>query len=232
MKPTGPRADVWSKSPRAAREAPAPARRPRISERAVVEAYRRFAPVYDATFGRIVGRYHRHIGDTVRQTGAVDVLEVGVGTGLSLGHYPRGTRVVGVDLSEAMLARARERVGRGVEATVDLRLADGERLGFADGAFDLVVLPFVVSVTPDPQALLDEVARVLRPGGTVLVLNHFSGVSGLRWIERLLAPLADRIGFRSDFPLEQLRHPRLEQRAVRALWPIGFFQMVRFEKSD
>jgi phosphatidylethanolamine/phosphatidyl-N-methylethanolamine N-methyltransferase len=228
MKPTGPRADVWSKAPGAAPAAPA--RRPRISERAVVEAYRRFAPVYDATFGRVVGRYHRHIGDAVRELNAVDVLEVGVGTGLSLSHYPRGTRLVGVDLSEEMLARARERAGRGVEATVDLRLADGERLGFDDGAFDLVVLPFVVSVTPDPQALLDEVARVLRPGGTVLVLNHFSGVSGLRWIEQLFAPLADRIGFRSDFPLEQLRHPRLARSTVRALWPIGFFQLVRFEK--
>jgi phosphatidylethanolamine/phosphatidyl-N-methylethanolamine N-methyltransferase len=228
--PNGPRTDVWSKATPAARAAPAPARRPHISERAVIEAYRRFAPVYDATFGRIVGRYHRHIGDTVRELDAVDVLEVGVGTGLSLAHYPRGARVVGVDLSEDMLARARERVGRGVDATVELRLADGERLGFADDAFDLVVLPFVVSVTPDPQALLDEVARVLRPGGTVLVLNHFAGVSGLRWIERLFAPMADRIGFRSDLPLEQLRHPRLARSKVRALWPIGFFQMVLLQK--
>ncbi len=164
----------------------------------VVQAYSRFAPVYDATFGRIIGRYHPLIGSTVAAAQARRVLEIGVGTGLALPHYAAGTQVVAVDLCPAMLQRAHARIERGVAAQVELRLVDGEFLPFADHSFDAVTLPFVISVTPEPARLLEQVRRVLRPGGSLIMLNHFAGVRGLRWLERAFAPFADRFCFRSD----------------------------------
>lgn len=197
----------------------------------VIQAYSRFAPVYDATFGRIIGRYHPLVGRTVSAAHARSVLEIGVGTGLALPHYAAGTQVVAVDLCPAMLRCAQARVDRGVAASVELQLVDGEYLPFADHSFDAVTLPFVISVTPEPARLLAQVRRVVRPGGSVLLLNHFAGVRGLRWLERAFAPFADRIGFRSDLTLDrvvQLAHmPVLE---VRHLGPLGFFTLLHLQR--
>jgi phosphatidylethanolamine/phosphatidyl-N-methylethanolamine N-methyltransferase len=200
-----------------------------VNSAGVVKVYSAFAPVYDATFGQVVGRYHRHIGKAA--VGAQRLLEIGVGTGLTLRHYPAGADVTAVDLCPAMLARAEQQVARGVPARVKLQLADAERLPFDDGAFDMVVLPFVVSVTPEPGRLLDEARRVLAPGGQLLLLNHFAGVAGLRWLERLFAPFADRVGFRSDLTLERvLQLASLPVEEVRHLRPIGFFTLVRLRR--
>lgn len=202
----------------------------RVNRASVVEVYSAFAPVYDATFGLVVGRYHRHIGRAA--AGARRVLEIGVGTGLTLRHYPATAEVTAVDLCPAMLARAERVVARGVPARVSLQLADAERLAFDDGSFDMVVLPFVVSVTPDPARLLAEARRVLAPGGQLVMLNHFAGVAGLRWVERLFAPFADRIGFRSDLTLERvLALADLSVEEVRRLQPIGFFTLVRLRQA-
>lgn len=205
---------------------------PQVSRETVVAAYARFAPVYDATFGLAVGRYHRHIGRLMASMGARRVLEVGVGTGLSLEHYAPGTQVVGVDISPAMLQRAQERVRRnGLHARVELHLVDGEELPFPEASFDAVSLPFVVSVTADPERLLREAGRVLAPGASVVLLNHFSGVHGVRWMERLLSPLAARIGFRSDLPLQRvLDAAPLELVSVEPLPPIGFFTLVHLRR--
>lgn len=195
----------------------------------VVKVYSAFAPVYDATFGMVVGRYHRHIGAAAG--GVRRVLEIGVGTGLTLRHYPASAEVTAVDICPAMLERAERQLQRGVQARVTLQLADAERLPFADGSFEMVVLPFVVSVTPEPARLVEEARRLLAPGGQMVVLNHFAGVSGLRWLERLFAPFAERVGFRSDLTLERvLAMAQLEVLDVRRLPPIGFFTFVRLRK--
>jgi phosphatidylethanolamine/phosphatidyl-N-methylethanolamine N-methyltransferase len=191
----------------------------------VIAVYSRFAPVYDATFGRIIGFYHPLVGQTVAATGAKSVLEIGVGTGLALPHYAVGTKIVAVDLCPAMLERARAR--RGLNAEVELRLVDGEDLPFEDGRFDAVTLPFVISVTPDPERLLAQARRVVRPGGSVVMLNHFAGVRGLRWLERAFSPFAERIGFRSDLTLDNvLRLAAMQTVEVRPLAPLGFFTLV------
>jgi phosphatidylethanolamine/phosphatidyl-N-methylethanolamine N-methyltransferase len=199
----------------------------------VIQAYSRFAPVYDATFGRIIGRYHPLIGQAVSAARAQRVLEIGVGTGLALPHYAAGTQVVAVDLCPAMLARARTRLARGVAANVELQLVDGEQLPFEDHSFDAVTLPFVISVTPEPARLLDQVQRVLRPGGSLVMLNHFAGVQGLRWLERAFAPFADRIGFRSDLTLDKvLQLAAMETVSVRALSPLGFFTLLHLRQPE
>ena len=201
-----------------------------IEKAAVRQVYARWAPFYNATFGGLVSRYRRHVRAAVDACQARDVLEIGVGTGGSLHHYPKGTSVIGIDMCEEMLEKAREKVAKGVDAKVDLRLGDGERLAFPDESFDLVVMLFVVSVTPEPKALLDEVARVLRPGGRVLIINHFAGVRGIAWVERLLAPMADHVGFHSELALEVVTtHPLFTPVHVSWLWPIGFFHLLSLE---
>jgi phosphatidylethanolamine/phosphatidyl-N-methylethanolamine N-methyltransferase len=199
----------------------------------VVKTYSRWASTYDATFGRIVGRYHWHIARFVAEIGAQRVIEVGVGTGLSLAHYPAGISVLGVDICPRMLEKARRRLDSGAaHARVELQLVDGEELPYAQGTFDAVVLPFVISVTPNPQRLLAEAFRVLAPGGRLLIVNHFAGVRGLRWLEKLFSPLAKQIGFQSDLDLTTLLEGSpLQLVEVRRLRPIGFFTLVHLRKS-
>lgn len=205
-----------------------------ITKRAVVAVYQHFAPIYEAMFGRpFAAWYHHHLVEVVKESAAQRILEIGVGTGLSLRHYPSEALVVGVDLCSNMLSKARRRVDRGVSARIRLLLADGESLPFANESYDLVVLFFVMPVTPKPAALLEEVARVLKPNGKVLMVNHFAGVKGLGWMERWLEPVAERLAFRSRFELDEiLGHPQLRQEHIRRLWPAGFFQLVRLRRAQ
>ena len=201
------------------------------SKDGVVKTYSRWASTYDATFGRIVGHYHWHIARFVKDSGARRVLEIGVGTGLSLRHYPAGTSVLGVDICPRMLEKARRRQASGTSAQVELQIVDGEELPCGPGTFDAVVLPFVISVTPDPQRLLAEAFRVLAPGGQLLIVNHFAGVRGVRWLERLFSPLASLVGFESNLDLTALLEGSpLQVMEIRRLRPIGFFTLVRLRK--
>ena len=172
-----------------------------LSREAVVRVYQRYAPVYDRIFGGILDPGRRALAEAVREVAPSTLLEVGVGTGLTLARYPEATAVVGVDLSDAMLAKARVRAQALSGRSIRLEVMDAEALTFADGAFDCVTVPYVLSVTPDPRRLVAQIRRVCRPGGTILILNHFSG--GRFWwaLERAVRPLAARVGFRSEFAL-------------------------------
>jgi phosphatidylethanolamine/phosphatidyl-N-methylethanolamine N-methyltransferase len=136
------------------------------------------------------------------------ILEVGVGTGLSLNHYPAAAAVVGIDLSNEMLAVASKRAVRLNRENIDLRQMNGESMSFADGSFDCVTVPYVLSVTPNPDVLVAEIRRVCRKNGTILILNHFSGSRFWWLLERAVGSLADRIGFRSTFTYQDhvLKH--------------------------
>jgi phosphatidylethanolamine/phosphatidyl-N-methylethanolamine N-methyltransferase len=131
------------------------------------------------------------------------ILEVGVGTGLSLPLYPRHACVTGIDVSPEMLERARGRVARHHLNQVEaLQCTDGEYLPFPDGTFDKVVAMYVVSVTPDPIRLVAEMSRVCKPGGEIYVLNHFSNVNPVvGGFEKLLAPFSSLMGFHPDVAL-------------------------------
>lgn len=177
----------------------------------VVSAYDRYAPLYDRLYGAVLEPGRRALAREaarVAEGSRRSLLEVGVGTGLTLPLYPAGIEVTGVDISDSMLERARQRARELPERSIALHHMNGERLDFPDGSFDCVTLPYVLSVTPDPAGLVREVRRVCRRDGTIFVLNHFSG-SRFWWLfERMVRPLADRIGFRSDFDFEEhvLRH--------------------------
>lgn len=199
----------------------------------VTSAYRRMAPVYDLTFGKITEAAQRQ---TIRRANQFSgkLLEIGVGTGLSLPHYHAGLTVSGIDLSPHMLKRARERVDRDGLANVDALLEmDASELEFADASFDVVVGLYVMTVVPDPSQVLREMARVTRPGGAVLICNHFSAGNGVRGaVEKHLAGFADILGFRTEFPLAALPVPdTLRQARKTELNPFGFFTLLEFVRT-
>lgn len=206
----------------------------RIDESAVLDAYRRWAPVYDYTFGLVAGQSRRHAVQVLNETRG-RVLEVGVGTGLSLPDYKKHLEVVGIDLSPEMLEKARERVNEeDLDNVTGLHEMDAADLKFADGSFDTVVAMFVMTVVPEPEAVMRELSRVTKPGGEVLLVNHFSQREGLRgWMERRMAPFADKIGWRSVFDLSRVEVcDDLELIERKALRPLGLFTMLRFAKRD
>ncbi|MGE5162086.1 MAG: class I SAM-dependent methyltransferase [Betaproteobacteria bacterium] len=190
-----------------ARAAVGPALTP-VSRAQVERSYRRYAPLYDLLFGAALGPGRVAMAQLVTKLGPERILEVGVGTGLTLGRYPAQARITGIDVSMDMLAAARRKVTGEDAGRIDLRVMDAEAMDFADGAFDCVTLPYVLSVTPHPDRLVAEVRRVCRKGGHIVIVNHFSGQSAWRPLETLLRPLAGWLGFRSEFSLEHhvMRH--------------------------
>ncbi|WP_162578203.1 class I SAM-dependent methyltransferase [Variovorax sp. PBS-H4] len=174
-----------------------------LSEAGVARAYKRLAPMYDVLFGRVLEPGRRRMAEVVRALQPASLLEIGVGTGLALAHYPPTSKIVGIDLSHEMLERARERARALPDRQITIEHMNAERTSFADGTFDCVTLPYVLSVTPRPAELVREIRRICKPGGTIVVLNHFSG-SRFWWLmERAFRSAAEHVGFRSDFRYEE-----------------------------
>ena len=205
----------------------------RIEEDVVKSAYRRWAPVYDKTFGKVSTVGRKHVVDVINQRGG-RVLEVGVGTGLSLCDYKRELEVVGIDLSPDMLEKARERVANdGLTHVTGLHEMDASELTFPDASFDTVVAMYVMTVVPDPEKVMRELARVTKPGGEVILVNHFSQEEGVRgWVERRMAPFAEIIGWRPVFDVSRvLGCNDLHMVQRQALRPWGIFTMMRFKRN-
>ena len=210
----------------------------RMSRDAVIKTYRRWAPIYDKVFGSVFEQARRAAVAACEQIGG-RVLEVGVGTGISLPYYSPQCRVTGIDISEAMLQVARQRVADDQLAHVEsLQVMDAERLTFADASFDVVVAQYVVNTVPNPEAALDEFLRVLRPGGELIIVNRVGAEKGpRRAFEVLFQPFAERLGWRSKFEWERFENWAehtlsaylLERRPVP---PLGHFSLIRFGKSD
>ncbi|SFR77342.1 class I SAM-dependent methyltransferase [Sphingomonas jatrophae] len=202
----------------------------------VASAYDRWTPVYDMVFGPVFRQGRAAAVRAAERIGG-RILEVGVGTGLSLPSYGAESRVVGIDISEGMLTKARRRAARlpQVEA---IEVGDAERLSYADNSFDVVVAQYVVSAVPNPQAALDEFARVVRPGGEIVITTRVGAEQGVRvHIEKALMPLTSRLGFRTDFPFALYTDWAAHRSDVtlverRALKPLGHFSLVRFVKQD
>ena len=167
----------------------------------VANAYGKWAPVYDLVFGPVF-RQGRSAAIEVAEAVGGKVLEVGVGTGISLPGYTRRCRVTGIDISDGMLEKARERVRKlGLGHVEAIAVGDAEALDFADESFDVVVAQYVVSAVPNPEKALGEFARVCRPGGEIVITTRVGAEGGMRrTIEKGLMPITSRLGFRTDFP--------------------------------
>ncbi len=195
-----------------------------------LRTYRLFSGSYDFVFGPL---FHPGRKDAVRFANDAPgqrILEVGVGTGLSLPYFRRDAEVTGIDVSAEMLAKARRRVARrGLAQVKALLEMDAEAMSFADSSFDAVLALYVASVVPNPARFAAEMRRVCRPGGKIVIVNHFMSENGLmRHVEKRLAPLAGKIGFHADFPLEDfIRNGKLNVREIRPSNLFGYWRLLR-----
>jgi phosphatidylethanolamine/phosphatidyl-N-methylethanolamine N-methyltransferase len=193
----------------------------------VARVYENIAWAYDLVFGPSL---HPGRVQAIQRMGIASgdrVLEVGVGTGINASLYPRDCFVTGIDLSAPMLEKARERIVRKAISNVRLLEMDAADLKFADGTFDIVYAPYLISVVPDPVAVVREMHRVCRPGGRIIVLNHFRSANpALAWIERGLSPFTVHIGFKSDLDLPaflaqaELKPVSIEKVNVPRIWSL------------
>ena len=209
-----------------------------LSNDHVAAAYARWAPIYDVTFSLVMRAGRRAAAAAVGRPGG-HVLDVGVGTGLELPMIDRGTRITGVDLSRPMLERAQARVRQAHLVNVDgLLVMDAMRLAFPDATFDAIVAPYVLTVVPDPRASLDEWARVLKPGGEIVLVNHVGADGGpIAAVEAWLGQRAAKLGWHPQFPWTTIADwiagrgdMRLAER--RTLAPFGLFTLTRIAKSS
>ena len=208
----------------------------RLDRSNVEQAYAGWAPIYDVVFGAVLAPGRAAAVRAAERVGG-RILEVGVGTGISLDRYSARSRVIGVDFSWPMLRRAMMRVRRKRLTQIEsLVVMDAEHLGFGDASFEVVVAQFVVPSLPDPEAALSEFARVVKPKGEIVLVNHLGAETGLlRACENGLAPMVHRLGWRPEFPFmrlsawaQQAGFRLIERRSVP---PLGQFALMRFAKS-
>src|SRR3954451_21516503 len=193
----------------------------------VAKVYENIAWGYDLVFGPTL---HPGRVNAIKRMGIKPgdrVLEVGVGTGINSALYPKDCSVTGIDLSSSMLEKARERVARRGVRNVRLLQMDAASLKFADDSFDIVYAPYVISVVPDPVAVTREMRRVCRPGGRIVILNHFRSSNLLMArIERMISPLTVHIGFKSDLDLPaflaqaELKPQSIQKVNVPRIWSL------------
>jgi len=205
----------------------------------VEHAYDRWAPIYDLVFGGVFRKGRKAAIAATNKMGG-RVLEVGVGTGISLPQYAPHLRIFGTDISAAMLEKARRRVTEfGLKNVEGLAVMDAEKLEFPDDSFDAVMAQYVVTAVPNPEAALDEFARVVRPGGELIILTRVSADAGMRRIiEQRLQPVVRPLGFRTaEFAWSRYAQWLAGARGIelaerRLVPPLGHFSLVRFRKAD
>ena len=209
-----------------------------LDKQTITKAYARWAPVYDLVFGAVFER-GRHSAIAAAERIGGRILEVGVGTGLSLPDYGRDCRLCGIDISEPMLRKAQERVTElGLTNVEGLWVMNGESLSFPDNSFDAVVAQHVISTAPNPEAVLDELARVLKPGGEIILISRVGADAGMRRsFEHWFQPAARKLGWRSEFLFERYtrwtaKTPGMHLVERRAVPPFGHFNLIRFGKHE
>jgi phosphatidylethanolamine/phosphatidyl-N-methylethanolamine N-methyltransferase len=201
----------------------------------IKSAYRRYAKHYDTMFGAIFNPGRRLAIDLLEPLAGKRILEVGVGTGLSLPFYPADSRIVGIDISSDMLEIARRRKDeQGLDNVEALLEMDAEQLEFEDGAFDAVIAMYVASVVPNPARLMAEMSRVCRHTGNILVINHFASRNPvLRTVERGLSPLSRIVGFRPSMDLSELPEPPgFHCKDIYRANLMGYWKLVHYRGNE
>ena len=203
----------------------------------VVSAYARWAPVYDLAFTAVM-RAGRQAAVAALGPAPRRVLDVGVGTGLELPMFPATTSVTGIDLAEPMLRRAQSRVAKhGLAGVEGLCVMDATKLAFGSDTFDAAIVPYVLTVVPDPEAMMDEIVRVLKSGGDIVLVNHFGAESGpIERIEAWLGKRSASLGWHPQFPYAVLgnwlaKRPAIRLMSRKQVGPLKLFTVVRLHKT-
>jgi phosphatidylethanolamine/phosphatidyl-N-methylethanolamine N-methyltransferase len=205
----------------------------KLDDTHIVAAYARWAPVYDPIFGVITNSAINRTVSVLNALRPSRILEIGVGTGIALPRYRKEHRITGIDLSPDMLARAQKRVAdQGLSHVEALHEMDASRLSFADGSFDAAVAMFLITVVPDPDAVLAEAVRVVKPGGRIVLANHFSAENGPRAaFEKWLSRYSASLGWNPEFPIERVMgNTAMRLASQRALQPLGLYTLLVFER--
>lgn len=194
----------------------------------VERVYTSYAGVYDQIFGKV---FHEGRESAIRNLNVQPnerILEVGVGTGLALPMYPRHCKIVGIDLSEGMLEKAKERAAMHRLTHVQLQRMDAGAMEFADSSFDTVVAAYVVTAVPDYRKVVNEMIRVCRPGGRIIMLNHFSNDNKLiAAMEKVISPITKHLGWRTDLSLNTvLEGTSLHVARKQNVNPLRFWALV------
>ena len=199
-----------------------------IDPEQIERVYSSYAVVYDRVFGRVFQASREAVVRNLKIDPGERVLEVGVGTGLCLPMYPAHCEVTAIDLSEAMLEKAAERVTAHELANVKLQRMDAGAMTFEDDAFDLVIAAYVVTAVPDYRKLMSEMVRVSRHGSRLVLLNHFTQDSPIiAAVEKAISPVCIKMGFRTDLSVDEVIDgwPLIKERDERVK-PLGMWHVV------
>ncbi|MEP3277435.1 MAG: class I SAM-dependent methyltransferase [Stappiaceae bacterium] len=205
----------------------------RLDKKSVQAAYAGWAPVYDLFFDTSVGWGRRAAVKRINRLSG-SILEVGVGTGLSLPDYRTDLTVTGIDLSAEMLTRAKKRVqSKKLKNVTGLSKMDAGSLAFPDHSFEVAVAMYVMTVVPDAPKVMRELVRVVKPGGRIIIVSHLAAEKGIRAsVERQLSGFAKRLGWHPDFKREQLTDNHgLILEHEETLAPAGLFTLLDFRRS-
>lgn len=205
-----------------------------MDPQAIKASYARLAPIYDNTFGQITNKTRKRTIEYINEHSFQNLLEVGVGTGLALPMYHSKNDITGIDFSEDMLRQAQKRVSDlQLSHVSDLRQMDARELAFDNDTFDIVVAMHIISVVPEPNKVMREMIRVCKPGGKIIVTNHFAKKTGVSAsITKSFAPITKRIGWHSDFYIDVVMNQN-DTKLIekRSLPPVGMMKLVALEKT-
>ncbi len=176
-----------------------------MNKHGIEKVYKQYSAVYDKIFGLVYEHGRNEAVKMISLNGQEKILEIGVGTGISLTKYPKNVGIVGIDLSKEMLDKAKARVNKYGLSNVELKIENAEEMSFAQNEFDKVIIMYVLSVTPNPERLIDKAISVCKEGGEVLIVNHFSKRRALRKLadHNFLKRVEQRLGFRVYFPMDK-----------------------------
>ena len=194
----------------------------------VERVYSSYASVYDQTFGKVFQQSREAAVRGLPVQPGDRVLEVGVGTGEALPLYPTNCEILGIDLSEGMLEKAHDRVREHELDHVSLQQMDAGQMEFMDDSFDIVMAAYVVTAVPDYRKVVNEMIRVCKPGGLIVMLNHFSnGNKVIAAVEKFISPFCKHIGFRTDLSLNTvLEGTTLLVKRKEKVNPLRFWHLV------
>jgi phosphatidylethanolamine/phosphatidyl-N-methylethanolamine N-methyltransferase len=193
----------------------------------IKKVYSAWTPLYDKTFGIVSEQGRKELAKIIFLLNSKSILEVGVGTGLMLPHYPISAEITGIDACERMLSIAKNRALILKHMSINLIHSDAEHLQYADASFDCVVAAYVLSVTPNPELLISEIRRVCKKNGSILIVNHFSGNKSWYVFEHLIKNLANKIGFRSEFSYQNyIQQHDWEIQTVKSVNMFGLSKLI------